>query len=625
MGLTVKSLQIGEQSRTKFKIHKGFLAIRANSSSLGVETYLAEYQTGSMISWNTSSSDPTTTKGIYRNQIHHSINTMFYRNYTNHPGETMNPGGAFPQNQNRILDRKSTVISISQKRYGELIHPGSFKIVGKDGVTIIDDKQGNLIDSGLTTTYMIPSSSELLRLSFNECHEFVGLTDGPGARYRREYQLNISGSRRQYITDFQLDDTSVVRQTVFAHNMRFEERDGSFGTHAVFNGLGGTTSSINGTNPSRGGQGNIIVSERDDLKDIFKFEHNQDFAVAFWMNMPLSQSVTQSFKGFEPEGSNRKHATETFRHDTNILVGKQGMTEWRKSPFMIETYNQRKGDVDTADSIDVGKLLIKRGKHNQCLYNSAPQLTSSAQLNDGEWHHIVYQYHTGSNELWVDGIRQTSASDGAHKCIRNSPIVVGGALQGYVTASSTLMDVNGKNQYQHKWHYSHQGGFTNSSPKNVVQPFSGSIDEVRVFNKSLTHNEIAFLSESNNTDQVGNIFYRNGFACITHPHVQYQDVMSSLNAETSFNASTQLTELEYTLNIKSHEFDASENITLRRGEDPDGIEMKDFATSSAFTPYISTLGLYNNQLELLAIAKLAQPLKKPSESDLTFVVRMDKL
>ena len=101
--------------------------------------------------------------------------------------------------------------------------------------------------------------------------------------------------------------------------------------------------------------------------------------------------------------------------------------------------------------------------------------------------------------------------------------------------------------------------------------------------------------------------------------------MDDLNANITFNGCTQLTELEYTLNVKSHEFDASENITLRKDELPDNIDMKDFATASYFSPYISTLGLYNDQLELLAIAKLAQPLKKPQDSDLTFIIRMDKL
>jgi|21_taG_2_1085346.scaffolds.fasta_scaffold00066_8 hypothetical protein len=633
MGLTVKSLQIGEQSRTKFKIHKGYGVTRANSASLGVETYLAEYQTGSMISWTTGSSDPTTTKGLYRNQVHHSINTMFYRNYTNHPGETIQPGGSHPQNQDRILDRKSTVISISQERYGELIAPGTFQIVGKDGVTIVDDKQGNLIDGGLATTYMIPSASELFRLSFNECHEFTGLMDNSEGRYRKEYQLKISGSRRDYITEFQLDDTSVVRQRAYAYNMRFEERDGSFGTHAVFTGLGGTTNPVNGQNPYRGGAGNIIVSNRHDGWDKFKFANGDDFAVAFWINIPPSQSVTQSYYGFEGEQSNvapeATNASTTFDHETNVLIARQGMTQYRRSPFMIETYNQRRGDVDTDDSGDVGKLVLKRGKSNQCEHDSTPQLTSSAQLNDGQWHHIVYQYQTGSNEFWVDGIKQTSASDGAQgHCRQKVPTVIGGALQGYVTASSKEkndpLQRNGPT-YSTKWHWSKQGGFGNSSPKNIVQPFSGSMDEVRIFNKCLTHNEIAFLSESNNTNEVGNMFYRHGFACITHPNAKYQDVMNDLNAEIAFNGSTQLTELEYTLNVKSHEFDASENITLRRNEDPDEIDMKDFATGSSFSPYISTLGLYNNQLELLAIAKLAQPLKKPQGSDLTFIVRMDKL
>jgi hypothetical protein len=83
--------------------------------------------------------------------------------------------------------------------------------------------------------------------------------------------------------------------------------------------------------------------------------------------------------------------------------------------------------------------------------------------------------------------------------------------------------------------------------------------------------------------------------------------------------------LEYVLNVKSHEFDGSENITLRKGELQDNIDMKDFATSSAFSPYISTLGLYNDSLELLGVAKLAQPLKKPTDYDLTFIVRMDTL
>ena len=458
--------------------------------------------------------------------------------------------------------------------------------------------------------------------------------DNSEGRYRREYQLNYSGSKKDYIVDFQLDDTSVARQKIYAYNMRFEERPGSFGTHAVFHGLGGTSNVVNGQNYPRGGVGSTIVSDRNSMWNRFKFRNGDDFAVAFWINIPSSQSVTQSFEGFEPEtsavGPVNTFASTTFDHSTNIIIGKSSMTKWRRSPFIIEVNNQRVGDVDTSKGGDVGKLVLKRGQSYQCNDNSPAQLTSSAQLNDGQWHHVVYQYQTGSNEFWIDGIKQVSASDGAvGKTQTNTPLVIGGALQGYLTASSKPMspvDANSKGPiYSTRWHWRKQGGFNISSPKNVIQPFSGSMDEVRIFNRALTFKEIAFLSESNNTNEVGNVFYQHGFATITHPSFQNVDVMDDLNANITFNGSTQRTELEYTLNVKSHEFDASENITLRKDELPDNIDMKDFATASYFSPYISTLGLYNDQLELLAIAKLAQPLKKPQDSDLTFIVRMDKL
>ena len=47
------------------------------------------------------------------------------------------------------------------------------------------------------------------------------------------------------------------------------------------------------------------------------------------------------------------------------------------------------------------------------------------------------------------------------------------------------------------------------------------------------------------------------------------------------------------------------------------------ATHSEFATYVSTIGLYNNQDELLAIGKTAKPVKNDKELALTFVVRFD--
>ena len=48
-----------------------------------------------------------------------------------------------------------------------------------------------------------------------------------------------------------------------------------------------------------------------------------------------------------------------------------------------------------------------------------------------------------------------------------------------------------------------------------------------------------------------------------------------------------------------------------------------FATGSDFNPYITSIGLYNSNSELLAIGKLAKPIKNEKELDMNFVVRFD--
>jgi hypothetical protein len=103
--------------------------------------------------------------------------------------------------------------------------------------------------------------------------------------------------------------------------------------------------------------------------------------------------------------------------------------------------------------------------------------------------------------------------------------------------------------------------------------------------------------------------------------------------------------------VKDYEFNASYNPTLTKGSAgylyqsgstatwvsssilptdytgsyytlPDN-ELKDFATASYFTPYVTTIGFYNDSNQLLAIAKMAQPVPLSDETDITFLVKMD--
>ena len=52
-------------------------------------------------------------------------------------------------------------------------------------------------------------------------------------------------------------------------------------------------------------------------------------------------------------------------------------------------------------------------------------------------------------------------------------------------------------------------------------------------------------------------------------------------------------------------------------------EAEGFTTHSEFRPYVTDIGLYNENSELLIHGKLAKPIKLSDEISTTFVVRFD--
>jgi hypothetical protein len=56
--------------------------------------------------------------------------------------------------------------------------------------------------------------------------------------------------------------------------------------------------------------------------------------------------------------------------------------------------------------------------------------------------------------------------------------------------------------------------------------------------------------------------------------------------------------------------------------DPSG-SLYGFATSASFYPYATTIGLYNDDNDLLMVAKLAKPIMMSPNTDMTFIVKYD--
>ena len=79
-------------------------------------------------------------------------------------------------------------------------------------------------------------------------------------------------------------------------------------------------------------------------------------------------------------------------------------------------------------------------------------------------------------------------------------------------------------------------------------------------------------------------------------------------------------ELGVTAKIDQGDFNMSTNVTLTND---DNQTYRGFVSGSDFSPYITSIGLYNAEGQLLAIGKLGQAIKKRNDVDVNFLIRID--
>ncbi len=91
-------------------------------------------------------------------------------------------------------------------------------------------------------------------------------------------------------------------------------------------------------------------------------------------------------------------------------------------------------------------------------------------------------------------------------------------------------------------------------------------------------------------------------------------------ANISFNNTTELNSTVYFCRSNHNEFNYSSNVTYLSGSQ---IRVKGDNAATAPRTYITTVGLYSADNELLAVAKLSEPLRKDPTNELTLRVRLD--
>ena len=115
--------------------------------------------------------------------------------------------------------------------------------------------------------------------------------------------------------------------------------------------------------------------------------------------------------------------------------------------------------------------------------------------------------------------------------------------------------------------------------------------------------------------------------------------ITSSDVTMSFSSSFSIYETQYKATILENEFNYTLNPSAISGSTIPTIfsgsnldfentasygKPYDFVTSSYFDPYVTTVGLYDNDFQLLAVGKLGQPLQTSAVTDTTILINIDR-
>lgn len=174
--------------------------------------------------------------------------------------------------------------------------------------------------------------------------------------------------------------------------------------------------------------------------------------------------------------------------------------------------------------------------------------------------------------------------------------------------------------------------------------------------KSSSFDRSQGVQSNGSGSEVGNVFYEHGQVVITDTG-SYVNVGIGTGHTLEYQATTTLYEHEYVVDATPSEFNLSTNLsaTFERsgsisvaegsvsmsrffppGDQPTGMgtgslkpfynaasKVASYTTHSEFQPYVSTIGLYNDNNELMAIGKLSKAVRLSKDANTSIVVRFD--
>jgi len=611
---TYKALDSKKSSAKKYTAHKSWTVTDETANTYGIISLSGSYSSGSFNigdPLDTSAAAEMQTNGIHQRLLFDSIHHLYYTDPRN---AHLSGDSEFLGKQHRELLSDIQVLSIPSNIYGSRIVPGSVTLDVGD-VDYWDDGKGNLVNgqyiqpsrkaAGIEQSFPPTPNNTFIYISVDEER-----SSPVGDKLPDNFILKSKGENINIYPTCQNVTSDLGRKTatqVYARENSYRAAE-----------LSGTTSLESGS------ESKIEIQNTTGIGN-----WNSDFAISCWVKIPPSQSASSSYMGsLLPAG---KRALES--HTENIIATSRGFVDNPSDnsiiPWEISVVN------DGIGTDAVGKIYARRGQ-----YDDVTLLTSSLSHNitgsEDVWTHILFQ-KTGSNlQLLVNSGSNTNGA---------APQWIYGTNTGsaaMATGSDPLANIDitshtniciGAQRSGYKYvRYAGVGPLPIGAPRsnpNYIKPLSGSIDEFVIYNSALPTIEGYYKSPIQSIHEfgvshpyAGNIFYNHGMITVTDNY-RGGSVIAVNNYTLTFSGSHDITAHSYKCTVEDGEYNMTLNPSARQGNSLTNQYPAGFVTGSHFTPYITTIGLYDDNSELLAIGKLAQPIKSPKDFDITFTVQFD--
>lgn len=383
-----------------------------------------------------------------------------------------------------------------------------------------------------------------------------------------------------------------------------------------------TGSIVSGTYVENGdNETNIKNYTHGQFQSVFDYPHLSssanhifDIAIGYSNTSPLSNSAG---------GVQNAEKINMYNQMAQVLVGTDlsgnvRMFDRNGSPSTPE-FSATVSKLDSVFFLNFARLLtkdeIKKGSFSLDLYtgtvgDASAVNTTPTRVGNGDGGHLVLQDHGAATSYFVNSpageyglLYSSSANAGtdgkalgilyyqAGIAVVTSSVFRSANSTDLPFSNSTIMNaasiqlVQGAQLTAHQYDYISAGAF-GTVPNSTLDARTGSVEN-------------CFVSASISASC-------NGFRNAVH--------------DLSFNNTTELNSTIYFCRASHNEFNYSSNPSYVN--ETSQIRVKETSLDEPVA-YITSIGLYSADNELLAVAKLSEPIKKTPENELTFRVRLD--